>query len=62
MTNKRADNDNGKSEILGSLHCAAHDEAVSSFGRDDVRWWVVRTDNGKSKNSGNVDGKSDCDD
>jgi hypothetical protein len=25
-----------KSEMRGSLHCAAHDEAVSSFGRDDA--------------------------
>src|ERR1700679_3417956 len=27
---------NGKGEIQGSLHCATHDKAVSSFGRDDV--------------------------
>ena len=29
---------NGKSkgEIRGSLHCANHNETVSSFGRDDV--------------------------
>jgi hypothetical protein len=23
-------------QIQGSLHCAAHDKTVSSFGRDDV--------------------------
>jgi hypothetical protein len=28
--------DKSKSEMRGSLHCAAHDEAVSSFGRDDA--------------------------
>jgi hypothetical protein len=28
-------NCNGKDEIQGSLHCAAHDETVSGFGRDD---------------------------
>jgi hypothetical protein len=29
--------------MLGSLHCAAHDETVSSFGRDDVFWvWCRR--------------------
>src|ERR1700689_1738604 len=27
--------------LRGSLHCAAHDETVSSFGRDDDHWvWV----------------------
>ena len=29
-------NGNGKSEIQGSLHCAADDETVRCFGRDDV--------------------------
>jgi hypothetical protein len=28
-------NGKGKGEMRGSLHCAAHGEAVSSFGRDD---------------------------
>ena len=26
----------------GFLHCAAHDETVSSFGRNDVFCWVGR--------------------
>ena len=26
---------NGKDEMPGFLHCAAHDEAVSCFGRND---------------------------
>ena len=30
--------DNGKCKMRGSLHCAAHDETVSSFGRDDELW------------------------
>jgi len=30
----------GKSEMRGSLRCAAHDEAVSSFGRDDAFFGV----------------------
>ena len=30
-------------QMRGSLHCAAHDETVSSFGRDDDFWvWVRR--------------------
>jgi type II secretory pathway pseudopilin PulG len=28
-------------QIRGSLHCAAHDETVSSFGRDDDLFMVV---------------------
>ena len=32
--------DNGKDEIQGSLHCAADDETVRCFGRDDVCGWV----------------------
>jgi hypothetical protein len=27
---------NSKDEMRGSLHCATHDETVSSFGRDDA--------------------------
>jgi hypothetical protein len=30
----------GKGEIQGSLHCAADDEAVRCFGRDDVPLFV----------------------
>jgi hypothetical protein len=38
MTAKTAKTDSGrvKDEIQGSLHCAADDEAVRCFGRDDV--------------------------
>jgi hypothetical protein len=32
---ENAANSNGNGEMRGALHCAAHDEAVSSFGRDD---------------------------
>ena len=32
---QRTGNGKGKSEMRGSLHCAAHDKAVSCFGRDD---------------------------
>jgi hypothetical protein len=37
-TTKDSGNDKGKGkgEIQGSLHCAAHDRTVTSFGRDDV--------------------------
>ena len=35
MTNKRTDNGKDKGEMRGFLRCAAHDEAVSSFGRND---------------------------
>ena len=34
----------GTGEMRGSLHCATHDEAVSSFGRDDAFLaWAMRT-------------------
>ena len=29
-------NNNSKGEMRGSLRCATHDSAVSSFGRDDA--------------------------
>jgi hypothetical protein len=36
---KRTDNGNDKDEMRGSLHCAAHDETVSRFGRNDGFWF-----------------------
>jgi hypothetical protein len=33
--------DNGESEMRGSLHCATNDETVPRSGRDDEVW--VRT-------------------
>ncbi len=33
----------------GFLHCAAHDETVSSFGRNDGSWGWGKKDNGNCK-------------
>jgi len=33
---------NGKDGMRGSLHCAAHDETVNGFGRDDGLFGWVR--------------------
>jgi hypothetical protein len=42
--------DNSKGEMRGSLHSAAHDEAVSGFGRDDDYWvGLRRTSNDKGE-------------
>jgi hypothetical protein len=35
----------GKDEMRGSLHCATHDKAVSSFGRDDVFFVGINSNN-----------------
>jgi hypothetical protein len=60
-------NGNGKSkgEIRGSLHSAAHDETVSSFGRDDVCFGRVEqdgkdkcNDNGSTQGDGRNNGKN----
>jgi hypothetical protein len=39
---REKDKGNSKGEMRGFLRCAAHDETVSSFGRNDVFCWVRR--------------------
>jgi hypothetical protein len=44
-----------ENEIQGFLRCATHDDAVSSFGRDDVKFGtgsILRTRNGKGEMRG----------